>query len=1409
MQSNDNYTEIYELLKKVGMRKYDIKFQNIIIDTDLKEVREIHKQIIEKEKMENNNFLNFMPFIQKSINVFKDNKLDQLIYLNEFIEEEEKVYIANNKELNAIKNNLGIAVRSTINGINRTKFKEYDIYLLEIMPKINQYLNEEDRFSLFQNTKLNSNEKEIAEKIFDIIIKNKLFIYFDNKKKFFNNVIKNIKGIEYIKYIAQIASGIKDIADELYNWVSNNIKSYKKELKLNIKEDLFSVFGNLINYNQANQLLKLIWNNINDKEATEIFIYFLENISLYKLYLNYNFHQKIIDYFFKDINYPITIPNVLANQEIKKCQKMKDYIFAELKNKIISLDEFYYYNTTPNIELIEELKKNNFFNDEIYQNYEYTKKTVELINKIKSNFENGDLIYEKASIIFSNFIQWNDYQYKFRSIFLFNEKNDDENILRLSMKFKDDVIKIQTSLTDLEEIKKFFVEFYKNSKQKEISDINDLNNLLTKNKLKLYIEIINKDTYKNIIKYIEEAININKLNKESYCFKQIYEEEKLISQRNQGENNEDKENEYNILKNTIQKFNDLKNIFENEKNKSVDNTNKFLIEIFLKYSDEELLYKEIKFLKFYFNINMKDEIIRKIKMNIIILALNNSINYILLGLKEINNIFKENIEQNVEDDILKKIDEYLVIIENENIEKEKKEEILTFLKKFNIYLLGEEEQKIEFDINNKKDNIKYNIQNRKRFLEFLKLIKNDPSSIYFILTQNEKNAKFLLEYLVESDEKKNLQEKDIQGFIKTVQLFEKILKIKYKYSEFIKLLNNAITFPNDSNYLGEYINNSMRNINGIKVLYNDSMDKSGSSSLIIASILTNSLAKLTYNNITIEYFKNDKDKNILDIEALEELRGKAVIMKSYMRINKGQEIVLDNNYNNVKIFADLIQQLKILNNYLNNLYNIGIPEPDNFIITIHITEKDFSNIIKDNKFDYSKIDCSMCGKIFKLKSLINYLHNIKNKIEEMTEEFYEENEYIRFFYGKTFELINSNLKQKKFLKLFSIFKSLSNDKIINIVENYKYNNDLNQENNTIIENKNQIQNFENNIIIFDQNKSIDPIISTYKIMLSNVSEYCKQVFALNKISTENIYITNQIKIREEKEKENYVGVFISKSSKQNNDKTIIAFFSELTGSFPNRATLLICNEETSKEEIVSFLYRVFFCPCHSLFIINKSDSLKIEKKIFLIGKVVEFLKFYKHKMKSLLIIFYSDEESKIKKGFNNIEEVQVFKCKFEDKIYKEDYLFNFEKLQKIKVIQSDICGLGKSTYIKSQIKNNQNIYIYFQIGGIFNRKSIFDRIQKEMKLNAIDKEYIIHIDLTFTELNELVKEFLFKFLVMKYFDCDDKIFCYDQNQVEIYIEIHDEIYDYFEKYPILKFCQLYNEKFKSFHKFLKHYIKIK
>ena len=138
---------------------------------------------------------------------------------------------------------------------------------------------------------------------------------------------------------------------------------------------------------------------------------------------------------------------------------------------------------------------------------------------------------------------------------------------------------------------------------------------------------------------------------------------------------------------------------------------------------------------------------------------------------------------------------------NENIQRETIDKIISFLKKFNIYLLGEEIQNItnlsdnnglKNDNNDKiklirtkscgtikiNDNINFYIQNRERFFEFLKLIHSNPEAVEFAKIQKEKNAKFLLEFLVESDEKKNLQENDVQGFIKSVQFFEKILKKK-------------------------------------------------------------------------------------------------------------------------------------------------------------------------------------------------------------------------------------------------------------------------------------------------------------------------------------------------------------------------------------------------------------------------------------------------------------------------------------------------------------------------------------------------------------------------------------------------------------------------------------------------------
>ena len=93
--------------------------------------------------------------------------------------------------------------------------------------------------------------------------------------------------------------------------------------------------------------------------------------------------------------------------------------------------------------------------------------------------------------------------------------------------------------------------------------------------------------------------------------------------------------------------------------------------------------------------------------------------------------------------------------------------------------------------------------------------------------------------------------------------------------------------------MGEFINKYIKNFNGIKTLYNESLNKSESSSLEISLILRNSEVKIAYNNMYIEYHNIDNVLSKLDFEAIEELRGKAWIMKSYMKKEQTKEKLID------------------------------------------------------------------------------------------------------------------------------------------------------------------------------------------------------------------------------------------------------------------------------------------------------------------------------------------------------------------------------------------------------------------------------------------------------------------------------------------------------------------------------------
>ena len=90
-----------------------------------------------------------------------------------------------NIEIRDIKINLGIAIKKSVNDSLYIKSQKTKLYLLENIPKISQYISQKEMFQILENVNLNSkNNKENVDKIFEIIMNNKLYNYFEDKKNF-------------------------------------------------------------------------------------------------------------------------------------------------------------------------------------------------------------------------------------------------------------------------------------------------------------------------------------------------------------------------------------------------------------------------------------------------------------------------------------------------------------------------------------------------------------------------------------------------------------------------------------------------------------------------------------------------------------------------------------------------------------------------------------------------------------------------------------------------------------------------------------------------------------------------------------------------------------------------------------------------------------------------------------------------------------------------------------------------------------------------------------------------------------------------------------------------------------------------------------------------------------------------
>ena len=246
------------------------------------------------------------------------------------------------------------------------------------------------------------------------------------------------------------------------------------------------------------------------------------------------------------------------------------------------------------------------------------------------------------------------------------------------------------------------------------------------------------------------------------------------------------------------------------------------------------------------------------------------------------------------------------------------------------------------------------------------------------------------------------------------------------------------------------------------------------------------------------------------------------------------------------------------------------------------------------------------------------------------------------------------------------------------------------------------------------------------------------------------------------------------------EKELFLIHKYLTDKFPASHNILLCSKYTSNEEITAFLYRAILCEFNSCFIIGRIESLESDKKENILTILNKLIIVKKEKMKSCLIILYTNNSTDIYKSLSSLNYAKNLPLQLKD--------FSKNKISKkesnIEIISSDKSGAGKSTKIKLEIENQNKNYIYFPFGGEINRKDIINRLNDLSSKISDPKKYAIHFDLHDTEQIDLMSEFLFSILITRLYGHDDKII-YFPKELEIKIEIPNGFVDFINKFPIL------------------------
>jgi len=1140
-----------------------------------------------------------------------------------------------------------------------------------------------------------------------------------------------IFGNQYNTFLEKIASMIKDMKNfkvllKLFN-LSNSDESnsfHSKAIKI-MQEKYINLLEN--NYmpededeNEDIDEEKGKKNNTSSYNDLVELIFFSDKM---KIDLE-KFLKKLVNNFNADVINKVCLK--LLEKNISS--HMKDVItkfFIENANNADPLTLLQLIDNCPSIRfnILENfdkyvIKREEFFELEETPNIKLFKGLIER-KLLENEFRPTEYIKNSIQLISSlqNEIEEGNIYYSEINLFYSNNKKDELKKKLLIISLDDDILaskleqKIDDYINEVETIRK------------------DLN--LVYNDLRKYLYDEEKENIK-ILGDIIEKINTGYLN---YCYEEknkdqyqqlinTYKEKAQLRElmstslfftnilENEKENSK---KDIEIINQTENEFNKLKNIFTKQALSALSKETLDICINSIKGKKENEVIKEFDLLINIFKIDINSSECNKndIIQSMITLSKKEDIYNIAKAIS----IFIDKIGA-IKDVLYKKLEEIILNLKNSDIIKLEKFilEAIKILKQYNIDIgiLYNEDYK---------DN---------NYINILMKLKEQPDSVQFLLERNIDDCRKLQELVGEMDNG-FLSTNDVLDLEKCVEIMNKIGTIQTIkdmndsdiVNSFIKTIGN---YKNMEIYFAKYVNNYQE----LKNLFFYGLDKSEASKQKISLICHKSIFIL--KNVKNEFFngkyyddsnedKENKDKkkiieNKIDMDSLLELRDRAQLTKK-VKGDEEEKKILKNN----KIFIKRVSEICNIHDFLHQIYMIGYPKE----INIQINIKDF------------KSNFSGLGKNYR-----ETISNLKKQLKELKKvqlEAYKNKPLIRFIYGRQFSMIYNYLSKAITIEKVSPFlKYLTNNLIKE--ENIDFN--------------------------FNSKENL------YEDLIYNIENYLDKILLKNNLTIEDIYKDSLIKAKGKGY--DFRGLFLYLCNQSNQiDRDLFHIYKYLTENTPIAQTVLLCNKETTNEELVAFLYRAILCEFNSCFIIGGIELLEFDKK----GKLLEILNILLSKdhtkMKSCLIVLYTSKDTDIYKSLDVLKYRKILNLPLKQ---IENLKINDGKTE---IISSDESGVGKSTQIELQINSLNKNYVYFPFGGVFKREEVIERLKK---LN-IKNNSIIHLDLYDTDQNDLMMEFLFSILITKLYGQNEDIF-YLSKEIGIKVEIPNGFIDFINKFPILK-----------------------